>query len=148
MKVILLDHIHNVGQKGDIKEVSDGYFLNFLAPRKLARPASNTQMTHLHTQKAKAIEKLEALKESAEALFNKVNQKSIRLQEKASERGKLYASVSPKEIAATLKEQLKVEIPEENIETPESIKTTGDFKVSVKLYKDLKADLFIHVSAA
>ncbi len=148
MKVILLEHIRSLGQKGDVKEVSNGYFQNFLAPRNLARPASASQVNHIHAQQAKAVERLETVKESAQAIFAKVNGKSVNLTEKTSESGKLYASVSVKEIAAAMSEQLKVEIPEKNIEMTGPIKSIGVFPVVLKLYKDLNAELHIHVTAA
>ena len=148
MKIILLEHVRSLGQKGEVKEVSDGYFQNFLSPRRLARPATATLVSHVHAQQAKAVEKLEMLKESAQAVFEKVNGKSVNVVEKASEGGKLYASVSAKEIAAAMKAQLKVEIPEKNIEIPTQIKSTGVFPVTLKLYKDLNAELLVNVAAA
>ncbi len=147
MKVILLTHVKNIGQKGEIKEVSDGYYQNFLAPRKLAAPAVASQVNHIHAQQAKAVERLENMKESAAAVKAKVEGKEITVTERASEAGKLYASVHTKEIAAALKEQLNVEVPEKNIEV-DPIKTTGDFPVNVKLFKDTSASLTLHVRAS
>lgn len=147
MKVILLSHIKGIGQKGDVKEVSDGYFHNFLAPRKLAAPATSSQVGHIHAQQAKAVERLENMKESATAVKAKVEGKTLVLTEKASEAGKLYASVHQKEIAKALREQLNVEVPEKNIEV-EPIKSIGDFAIKVNLYKDTSATLTLQVRAA
>ncbi len=148
MKVILLGHVKNVGQKGEIKEVPNGYYQNFLAPRKLAAPATETQVGHVHAQQAKAVEKLEMIKESAEAVKAKLEGKIVEIAIKASEAGKLYASVHCKDIAAAVRTQLNVEIPEKNIEIPELIKSTGNFQVKVKLFKGLDAQLNVHVVAA
>ena len=147
MKVILLTHVKNLGQKGEIKEVSDGYFQNFLAPRRWAAPAMTSQVNHIHAQQAKAVERLEGIKESALAIQKKIEGKTLELKEKASEAGKLYASVHTKEIAKALKDQLQVEISEKNIEL-EPIKTTGTFTVLVKLFKDTSATVTLHVRAA
>ncbi len=147
MKVILLAHVKNIGQKGDIKEVSDGYYQNFLAPRKLAAPAVASQVGHIHAQQAKAVERLENIKESASAVKARLEGKELTLTEKASEAGKLYASVHGKEIAKALREQLQLDVPEKNIEV-EAIKTTGDFSVTVKLFKDTSATFTLHVRAA
>jgi len=147
MKVILLGHVKNVGQKGEIKEVPNGYYHNFLAPRKLAAPATATQVEHIHAQQAKAVEKLEMIKESAEAVKAKVEGKTVEISVKASEAGKLYASIHAKEVAQIIRSQLNVEIPEKNIEM-ESIKATGNFAVKLKLFKGLDAQLTVHVTAA
>lgn len=148
MKVILLGHVKNVGQKGEIKEVPNGYYQNFLAPRKLAAPATETQVGHVHAQQAKAVEKLEMIKESAEAVKAKLEGKTVEIAIKASEAGKLYASVHGKDITAAIRTQLNVEIPEKNIEIPELIKSTGNFPIKVKLFKGLDAQLNVHVIAA
>lgn len=148
MKVILLGHVKNVGQKGEIKDVPNGYYQNFLAPRKLAAPATETQVSHVHAQQAKATEKLEMIKESAEAVKAKIEGKSVQIAIKASETGKLYASVHSRDISNAMRDQLKVEIPERNIGVSEAIKTTGDFPIKVKLYKGLEAQIIVHVTAA
>lgn len=148
MKVILLNSVPHCGQKGEIKEVSDGYFLNFLSPRKLAAPAIPSLVRHLQAQQAKAKEKLETMKESAESIRAKVEGKTIRLAGKAREGGKLYAAISKKEIAEAISNQLKVEIPEKIIQLAEPIKEVGEFAFELKLHKDIIASLTVHVTAA
>lgn len=147
MKIILLAHVKNLGQKGEIKEVSDGFYQNFLAPRRLAAPAVASQVGHIHAQQAKAVERLENMKESASAVKARLEGKELTLTEKASEAGKLYASVHTKEIAKALRDQLQLEVPEKNIEV-DAIKTTGDYPVTVKLFKDTTASFTLHVRAA
>lgn len=147
MKIILLAHIKGLGQKGEIKEVSDGYYQNFLAPRKLAAPAVASQVSHIHAQQSKAVERLENMKESAFAVKARLEGKELTLTEKASEAGKLYASVHTKEIAKALREQLQLDVPEKNIEL-DAIKATGDYPVTVKLFKDTSATFTLHVRAA
>lgn len=147
MKVILIAHVKTLGQKGEIKEVSEGYFHNFLNPRKLAVQATDSQVSHVRAQQAKAVEKLEDMKESAASLKSKLEGKELTLTEKASEAGKLYAQVHGKEIVAALLKEFQVQIPEKNI-LAEPIKTTGDFPIKVQLHKDVHATFTLHVRAA
>ena len=147
MKVILTSHIKGFGQKGDIKEVSDGYFQNFLAPRKLATKATTGTVNHVLSQKAKAVEKLENMKESANAVKERVHGKTCNLSERSSEGGKLYAAIHEKEIRSAIKEQLGADIPEKQIKM-EAIKNTGTYDIELDLYKDVKAKVQIIVTAA
>lgn len=147
MKVVFLTHVRNVGQKGEIKEVSDGYYQNFLAPQKLAIPATNSQVSHIRAQQSKATEKLEAMKESALSVKAKVEGKTVTIQGKAGDSGKLYASIHEKDIAAAMKRDLNVEVPEKQIKLKESIKTLGAYSVSVKLYQEISANFQVNVIA-
>lgn len=96
MKAILLTHVKNIGQKGEVINVSDGYFQNFLLPKHLAIKATDSQIEHVKNQKEKAVEKLENMKESAMAIKERIDGKSIKIQGKVSESGKLYASLKEK----------------------------------------------------
>ncbi len=147
MKVILLQHIRNIGQKGDVKDVSEGYFRNFLAPQKLAVAADDKQLAHIQSQKSKQNEKLEAMKESAMSVKEKINDKTITIEEKASESGKLFAALSKKEICSAIERDLKVTIAEKQFELSEQIKSLGEFTIEIPLYKDISAKLRINVKA-
>ncbi len=147
MKVILLQHIRNIGQKGDVKDVSEGYFRNFLAPQKLAITADDKQLAHIQSQKSKQNEKLEAMKESAMSVKEKINDKTITIEEKASESGKLFAALSKKEICSAIERELKVTIAEKQFELSEQIKSLGEFTIEIPLYKDISAKLRINVKA-
>ncbi len=147
MKVILLNHVKGLGQKGEIKDVSDGYFRNMLAPRKLASIAHSGAVAQVQNQKAKATEKLEAMKESAESIKSKVDGKTVNLTEKVGESGSLYASVSTKEVAAAIKEQLKADIPAKKITMDDHIKSVGEYTITLKLHKEVSASLTLNVSA-
>lgn len=147
MKVILLSHIKNLGQKGDVKEVSEGYFRNFLQPQKLAIPADQKQVQHINAQKEKQIERLENIRESAMAIKNRLENQTIILEEKVTESGTLYASISAKEISKAIEAQLKVQIPEKEIALDSHIKKIGEYVLSIKLYKDVTISLILHVKA-
>lgn len=147
MKVILLQHIRGMGQKGDVKEVSEGYFRNFLAPKKLAVSADDKQLAHIQSQKSKQNEKLEAMKESAMSVREKIHDKTVVIEEKASETGKLFAAVSKKEICEIISRDLNVTLTEKQFELKEQIKTVGDYEIEIPLYKDITAKLRINVKA-
>lgn len=147
MRIVLLQHVKNLGQKGEVKEVSTGYFQNFLAPRRYASPAIGGQVKVMQVQREKAVEKLEAMKESALAVQSKLEGKSIVIPAKTSESGKLYASIHAKDIAEALKEQLHVQIPEKQIILKEPIKTTGEFPITLHLFKDIFIELVVHITA-
>jgi len=136
-----------MGQKGDVKEVSEGYFRNFLAPRKLAAIATGNTVAHVQAQESKATEKLENIKESAESVKSKLDGKTIEVEEKASETGKLYAAVSAKEVTQILKTELKVDVPTKQIKM-ETIKEAGEYKITIDLYKGVSAEVTLNVTAA
>lgn len=147
MKVILLQHIRGMGQKGDVKEVSEGYFRNFLAAKKLAVPADDKQLAHIQSQKSKQNEKLEAMKESAMSVREKIHDKIVIIEEKASETGKLFAAVSKKEICEVISRDLNVTLSEKQFELKEQIKALGEYEIEIPLYKDIIAKLRINVKA-
>ena len=147
MKVILTQHVASLGQKGEIKEVSEGYFRNMLAPRKLAVVATDKNISNLKQKKDKAVEELENMKESANAIKTKIDGKQIKLKEKVSDTGHLYAAVSQKEIKAALREILKVDIPVKQIKMDEAIKEVGSFTIRVELYKGVTAYINLNVSS-
>ena len=147
MKVILTTHVKGIAQKGDVKEVSDGYFKNFLLPKKLAVQATSGQVNLVNAQKAKAVEKLENMKESALSIKSKVEGKTLTLNEKVSEAGKLYAALHSKEVKNALKQQLGVDVPEKQI-VMDAVKNAGSFPIELHLHKEVKASLTLQVLAA
>lgn len=147
MKVVLLQNVKGLGQKGEVKTVNPGYFQNFLKRQNLAREATNSAVRHVNSQKAKSIEKLENIKESAMAVKEKIDGKEITISEKVSDSGKLYASVSPKEVAEALKVQLKVSVPMKQLTVPDHIKEVGTYEVQAKLHKDVSANFTLNVTA-
>lgn len=145
MRVVLLESIKGLGLKGVVKEVSDGYFHNFLAPRKLAAPATASQVKQVQVQKEKANEKLENMKESAVSIKGKIDNVMLTITARVSETGKLYAALREKDLVEIIKTQLKVEITEKNI-VMDPIKELGDFPVKIKLYQGVIASLTAHVT--
>lgn len=147
MRIVLLQHVKNLGQKGEVKEVSTGYFQNFLAPRHYAAPATGGQIKVLEVQQEKAVEKLETMKESALAVRSKIEGRSLTIAAKTSESGKLYASIHEKDIVKAIKDQLHVQIPEKQIVLQEPIKTIGEFPITILLFKDISVTLLVQTIA-
>lgn len=147
MKVLLLNNIKGLGSKGDIKDVSEGYFRNMLAPRRLATLATGAAMKQMKDHQEKRIEKLENIKESALLIKRKIDGKSVTLAEKVHDNNKLYAAVNAKEIVEAIKLELKADVPEKAIQLNEAIKETGDSNVKIKLHPEVTAQITIHVTA-
>lgn len=145
MKVILLEDVKSLGKKGEIVNVSDGYARNFVLPKKLGVEANSANRNNLKLQKANAEkvarEQLEAAQELAEALKTK----EVVLKMKSGEGGKVFGSVSSKEIAAEAKAQCGLEIDKKKIQLPEPIKALGVYEVNIKLHTKVTGQLKVKV---
>ena len=145
MKVILLEDVKTLGKKGEIVNVNDGYARNFILPKKLGLEATGKNLNDLKLQRAheekRAKELLEAAQESARSLEGK----SIVIKMKAGEGGKLFGSVSSKEIAAAYKEQHGLEIDKKKIQLSDPIRAFGSFEVPVKLHPQVTGTLKVNV---
>lgn len=131
MKVLFLQSVARVADKGDIKDVSEGYANNFLIPQRLAKVINLKE----EEQIKKNNEQREQVKKITQNLFQKeiknLGGKEIVIKEKANEQGHLFSKVHKEEILKAMKEQLKIEIDEELIEINEPIKSTGVFDVRI-----------------
>ena len=140
MEVVLLEDVKALGKKGQIVKVSDGYGRNFILTPK--------NLNDLKLQKANeakiAAEHLAAAKDLAKHLENK----SITLSIKAGEGGKAFGSVSSKEIAKAIKDQLNLDIDKKKLVLPEPIKTFGTHEVPIKLHKEVTGKLAVKVVEA
>lgn len=133
MKVILLKDIRKVGKKYDVKDVADGYALNFLIPQKQAEAATASSMKKLESMKAKA----EAEKKVQEELLMKnlkgLSGISIELKEQANEKGSLFKGVHKEEIVKALKEQGHLDLLPEYIDLEKPLKDVGEHEVHAKV---------------
>ena len=147
MKVILLEDVKSVGKKGQVVEVSDAYARNVLFKKKLGLEATGKNMNDLKLQKANqekvAAENLAAAKELAE----KLEKSTITLKVKVGEGGKLFGSISSKEIAEAAKEQLGLEIDKKKVVLTSPIKSIGSMDVAVKLHTKVTANLKVYVES-
>ncbi len=146
MKVILLQDVKSLGKKGDIVNVNDGYARNFILPKNLGVEANNKNLNELKLQKRKedkiAQENLDAAKELAE----KLQAGKVELSIKVGNGGKVFGSVSSKEIAQAVKEQMALEIDKKKIQMKEAIKMPGIHEVPVKLHPKVTAKLKVVIA--
>ena len=133
MKVILLEDVKSLGKKGEIVNVNDGYARNFILPKKLGLEATSKNLNDLKLQKQNdekvAQEKLDA----AKALAEEIKEKSITVKIQAGVEGKVFGSISSKEIATEAKKQLNMDIDKKKIVIPDAIKSLGTYNVNIKV---------------
>lgn len=145
MKVILLQDVKALGKKGEIVNVNDGYARNFILPKKLGIEANGKNMNDLKLQKSNqekiARENLEVAKKLSEELAKG----QIVLSIKVGDGGKTFGSVSSKEIAVAVKEQMNLDIDKKKIQLKEVIKTLGEHQVPIKLHPEVTAQLKVIV---
>lgn len=145
MKVILQQDVKGQGKKGQLIEVSDGFARNFLLPRGLAVEASAANVNVLNTQQAAKAHHMEAERQKAEALAKALSTISLRISVKAGEGGRLFGSVTAKEIAQELKTSHGIDIDKRKIELDAPIKAYGSYEVPVRLYPEIVAKLSVTV---
>lgn len=144
MKVILKQDVKGTGKKGDILDVSDGYAKNFLLKKGLAEQASSVAVNSLKIQKeAEERRKAEEIKE-IKALAAKINKTEVILTIKCGENGKVFGSVTSKEIASKL-EDLGYNIDKKKILLKDSIKTVGSFPVDIRMMEGVVAKIIVTV---
>lgn len=145
MKVILLQDVKSLGKKGQIVNVNDGYARNFILPKKLGVEATGKNLNDLKLQKKNeekvALDNLNA----AKALSEKLVAGEVVLSIKVGEGGRAFGSVSSKEIAEAVKEQMNLDVDKKKIQVKEAIKSLGTHIVSVKLHPEVTAELKVVV---
>ena len=146
MKVILLADVKGVGKKDQIIEASDGYVRNFLVPKKLAVEATKTNMASLDAKKKSAEQTRIKELEDARALKTLLETKTITIAQKTGEGGRLFGSVTNKEVAQALKDQEGIDIDRKKITIPEAIKKTGEYTADIKLHTDVAAKLKLEIA--
>ena len=148
MKVILLEDVKSLGKKGEIVNVNDGYARNFLLKTKKGIEANGKNMNDLKLQKANADKVAQENLEAAKELGEQIAKGKIEVSIKTGEGGKVFGSVSSKEIAQAAKEQLNMELDKKKLVLPNPIKTVGTTSVSVKLHPQVTAELKVVVKEA
>lgn len=141
MKVILLQDVKSLGKEGEIVNVNDGYARNFIIPKKLGVEANNKNLNDLRLKKNNAEKTARENKEAAEKLAEELRAGQIELKIKVGDGGKAFGSVSGKEIAAAVKEQMGLEVDKKKIQLKETLKTLGTHLVPVKLHPEVTAEL-------
>ncbi len=144
MKVILTQDVKSLGKKGELVNASDGYARNFLLPRNLAIPADAQSMTELKNRENAAQFKIATEKAAAEKSAAELNGKTVKISAKAGSNGKLFGSVTSKEIATEITKAFSINVDKRKV-VVEEIKNFGTYPVEVKLYNGITAKLFVMV---
>lgn len=145
MKVILQQDVKNLGKKGELVNTSDGYARNYLFPRGLAIEANASAMNDFkNKENAKKFHKAEEIK-AAEADAAKLNGKTVKLTAKAGANGKLFGSVTAKDISAEIKSELGIDVDKRKISVND-IKQFGSFEAEIKIYQGITAKIYVQVT--
>ena len=146
MKVILLEDVKGTGKKGQVIDASDGHALNFLLPRKLAVEASKKNIAELEAKERQASHKLEKEVESARELAERIKSAKLVIKVKVGENGRMYGSVSNKEVAEALQVQANIGIDRKKV-TVCAVKSVGEYTAAVKLHPQVSVTLPFEVAA-
>ena len=146
MKVILLQDVKGSGKKGDLINAADGYARNFLFPKNLAKEANEAAMAEFHSKAAAATYHYEQDKAAAKALAQKIDGTKVEIKAKAGANGKLFGSITSKEIATELNKLLGTAIDKKKL-TVADIKNYGEYTATVKLFTDISATFTVVVTA-
>ncbi len=148
MKVILLEDVKSLGKKGEVVEVSEGYARNMLLKKKLGVEANGKNLNDLKLQKANAEKVAQENLDAAKALAEEIKEKEVTLAVKVGEGGKVFGSVSSKEIAEAAKKQLNLELDKKKIQMDGPIKSLGVTMVPIRLHPKVTAELKVKITEA
>ncbi|MFZ2331413.1 MAG: 50S ribosomal protein L9 [Atribacterota bacterium] len=146
MKVILKENVDNLGYIGDVIEVNKGYARNYLFPRGLAIEHSSGNLKSMEHLKKKEWEKRNRELLEAKELADKLNQLNIVFKAKAGKDGRLFGSITNKDIAQYLADNYQIEIDRKKIEYNETMKKIGDYPVTIRLHKEVTARLNVIIA--
>lgn len=145
MKVVFLKDVKGKGKKGEVKNVADGYAQNFLIKNGYAVEATKQALSQLDGQKKLEEKNAAAELQAAKDLKEKLETMTIEIKAKAGEGGRLFGSISTKQIADTLQKEYGIKIDKRKMECNEGIRSLGVTNVPVKLHQEVKATLKVHV---
>lgn len=140
MKVILLDDIKGVGKKGEVINASDGYARNYLFPRKLAEEATEVNLSVLNQRKETERRKKLAEIEEAQKQADELKGKEVKISAKCGENGRLFGSITNKDVADALNTQYKLNIDKKKL-VVDAIRQLGTYEVEVKLYPEVSTKI-------
>lgn len=146
MKVIFLKDVKGKGKKGEVKEVSVGYAQNFLLKNKLAIEATAANMSQLEGQKKRAEKDAAAELDEAKQLKELIEEKTVEMKAKSGEGGRLFGSITTKQIADALEKNHKIKVDRRKMELPDAIRALGYTNVPIKLHPEVTATLKVHVT--
>ena len=146
MKVILQQDVKGKGKKGELVNVSDGYARNYLLPRGLAVEANSNNLNVMKSQNEAKARKIAEEKAAARALADSLEGKTVEIAVKSGENGKLFGSVTAKEIADEIQASLHLEVDRRKLDEP--IRSCGTTSVAIRLYPDIAATVYVVVKEA
>lgn len=145
MKVILKQDVKGLGKKDTLVEVNDGYARNFLIPKKMAVEANNTAVNELNIKQNAEKNKKDRELAQAKDIAQKIEKTTVVFKTKVGDNGKLFGSITGKDIAEKLQKEHKLTIDKRGIALEEPIKTIGNSAVEIKLYQGVHAKLNVKV---
>ena len=146
MKVVLLADVKGQGKKGQVVNVSDGYARNFLFPKNLATPADNKILNELKGKEDSRLHKIELEKQAAHDTAEKLKTISVKITAQAGSDGRMYGTVTAKEIAEQMKKQFGIEIDRRKINLTDPIRAFGTYLADVKLYPEVTGQIRVSVT--
>lgn len=146
MKVILTQDVKGQGKKDQMVNVSDGYARNFLLPRGLAIPADAKSINEMKNKEAAAQYKLETERQAARDMAEKLSALTVKLMAAAGTDGRIYGSVTTKDIAEALQKQHGITIDKRKMVLADPIKAFGTYRIDVKLYPEISGQITVVVS--
>ena len=146
MKIVLLQDIKGTGKKGDLVEMSDGYARNFILPRKLGKVADNIAINDIKNKKSAELHHREEELNAAKEIAKKLTDNSVTIKVKGGKDGKLFGSVTSKEVAHEIKNVCNIDINKKKISMNSDIKSFGTFTAHIKIHPEVSADINVIVS--
>jgi large subunit ribosomal protein L9 len=145
MKVIMLEDVKGVGKQGQIIEAADGHARNFLIPRKLAVEATKGNLKELESKKSSLLRRQQEELENAQRIAQTLSQTSIKVPVKTGEKGRLFGSVTSKELAEALSEATGLEIDKKMVQLDEPVKQLGEKQATVRLHPQVTAKVTVDI---
>ena len=148
MKVILLTDVKGSGKKGEMVNVSDGYARNYLLPRKLAAAASAQAVNEMKNAEAAKLHHQEMETKAARDMAKEIREATVKIYAKAGQKGRLFGSVTAKEVAEEIKKQFNYEVDKRKIQMEHDIKTFGTYEAEIKFQTGISAKIYLLVTEA
>ena len=148
MKVILLEDVKSLGKKGELVEINEGYARNFILKKKLGLEATTKNLNDLKLKKANEEKVAKEQQEAAKVFAEELKEKVVKVSIKTGEGGRVFGSVSTKEIAAAAKTQLGLDIDKKKLHLQEPIRMVGTVIVPYKVHPQVTAELTVKVAEA
>lgn len=146
MKVIFTETIKGVASRGDVKNVKNGFYRNYLFPKRKAVPATDALLKEWEERRKKMLIKKEQVKTQLEEMKRRISGAKFRLEKKVTKKGTLYGGVKASDIVKAIKEQYNIEIPETYVVMGEQIKSVGAYEIKLNLGEGIETNISLEVS--